>query len=341
MGASSLRKSRGFTLIEIMIALALVTGLTLMMFQAITPWMRLRQKIQTEHRLEQLRDAIEIAYRANSMGIESQAGPQLQITTGGVAQSVTPSTLLGTPPQQSCAANPTAAAALATFVADDPNRSLTDGIGQPVCVLVSPRLAQNRDGVMLYYHVAAIVALGNDGHLSAATRFDSNTGILTVDPTSDDVGIVVSGFGIQLDLYLETRKRVDRLADLYTSYFTARYLGNPARDYSVDYFLGGAAPYDADTTANRPLGTGNLWQPAGTYLAALGLGPEEQTSAYESANDIEVANQMLDPSQLVESVQVQEPASKGVALPPYTALLRASLPGPTGTYLVRVVPGNY
>jgi prepilin-type N-terminal cleavage/methylation domain-containing protein len=341
MDARRRRASSGFTLIEIMIALALVTGLTLMMFQAITPWLKLRQKIETEHRLSQLREAIGIAYRANAMGIESQAGAQLQLTTGSVAQLLTPSAFLGTAPKQSCAPNPGAAAAIATFVAEDPTRSLTDGNAQPLCVFVSPQLGQNRDGITLYYHVVALVAVGNDGHLSAGTGFDPNTGELTVDPASDDMGVVVNGFGIQLDLYLDTHQRLDRVADLYTSYFTARYLANPARDYSVDYFLGGAAPYDSDATANRPLGTGSAWQPVGAYLAPLGLGLQEQTTAYESANEIEVANQMLDLSQLVGSVQVQEPAVKGVALPPYTALLRAALPGPVGTYLVRVVPGNY
>jgi len=341
MYARSPRASHGFTLIEILIALALVTGLTLMMFQAITPWLKLRQKIETEHRLEQLREALEIAYRVNAMGIESQAGAELQITTGGAAQLFAPSALVGAAPKHSCAPNAGAAAAIATFVPEDPTRSLTDGNAQPLCVFVSPQLGQPRDGITLYYHVVALVAVGNDGHLSPNTVFDPDTGTLTVDPASDDMGVVVNGFGIQFELYEDARQRIDRVAQLYTSYFTARYLANPARDYSVDYFLGGAAPYDSDTTANRPLATGNLWQPVRTHLAPLGLGLQEQTTAYESANDVEVANQLLDPAQIVGTVQVQEPASKGMALPPYTALLRAALPGPSGTYLVRVVPGNY
>ena len=80
MHASRNLRSRagGFTLIEILVALALVTGLTLMMFQAVAPWMNLRQKTETERRLEQVQSALEMAYRVNAMQIEGQAGAVLR-----------------------------------------------------------------------------------------------------------------------------------------------------------------------------------------------------------------------------------------------------------------------
>jgi prepilin-type N-terminal cleavage/methylation domain-containing protein len=334
------RRAAGFTLIEILVALALVTGLTLLMFQTLAPWLNLRQKIDTERRLDQIKSAIVTTYRTNAMGIEARSDATLQLSVGGATQLVTPSPIIGSDPNRSCDQNPQAALALGLFLTDDPQRSLNDGSKQPLCLHISARQTQVREGVTLHYHVIAVVAQGNDGRLGSGTVFDAATGRLTVDPASDDSGILVNGFAIQHELYLETRRRIDRVASLYGSYFTARYLGNPARDYSIDYFVGAAAPYDADAGVNGPLPTGALWQPVSTHLAALGLGPEEQTSVYESANLIEVANQKLDAGQLTAGTpQVQEPATKGIALPPYTALLRTALPG--GTHLIRVVPGNY
>lgn len=333
----------GFTLVEILVALALVTGLTLMMFHAVAPWMNLRQKIETERRLEQVQNALATAYRVNAMQVEGQAGAVLRLTHAGTTRDVLPSILTGEPGGQQCEPNELVAEALAPYVTDDANRSFTDGAKMPLCLFISTRTSQVREGVVLYYHVAAIVAVGSDGVLGATTSL-SDDGVLKIDPNSDDIGVVVNGFTIQYDLYQETRRRIERVADIYGAYFTARYLGNPARDYSIDYFVASDAEtyYDVAAAGSGPQPTGSMWVPVSTALASLGLGPDEHMSAYESSNEIEVANQALDPSLVIGGVQVQEPATKaGLALPPYTALLRTRLPGPSDTYLLRVVPGNY
>lgn len=330
----------GFTLVEILIALALVTALTMMMFSAVAPWMAMRQKIETERRLEQVQNALETAYRVNAMRIEAQGGARLDLAYASQTHEVLPSVKSGPAGKQQCALNAEAAEALSPYMADDSNRNMTDGSKVPLCLFITPRQAQIREGVTIYYHVAAIVALGRDGVLGANTDL-SDEGVLRIDPSSDDMGVVVNGFPIQYELYQETRRRIERVADIYGSYFTARYLGNPARDYSIDYFVSSAsAPYYEQAGIVPP--TGSTWADVATTLRNLGLGPDEQVSAYESENALQVANQKLSTSELVGAVQVQEPDTKaGLALPPYTALLRARLPGPEGTYLLRVVPGNY
>lgn len=327
-------REEGFTLVEILVALALVTTLSLMMFQSVAPWLNLRQRIDTERRLDEVHEALETAYRANAMRIEGGA-QELRLDTG----TITPSVLTGRAGNRRCSENTSAMAALGPYLSWDPNRSLLDGSGAPMCVFISRRLTEARDGVNLTYHVVAVVALGQDGVLDDTTALDVNTGTLTVG--GDDLATVVNGFSIQYELYQETRRRVDRVADIYGSYFTARYLGNPHRDYSIDYFVAGPYPYDQDATSG-PVGTNGGWYPAGVALASLGLGPSEQHTPYESNNTIEVANQRLDAANLAPlGVQVQEPATKpgGLALPPYTALVRARIPG--GGYVLRVVPGNY
>lgn len=346
MPPARMSRSQGFTLVEILVALALVTGLTLMMFQAIAPWLNLRQKIETERRLEQVQSALELAYRVSAMGVDARTEARLDLTLGTTTISVTPSTQTGAAGSRSCNANANAANALATYVSDDTNRSFMDGSKQPMCLFITPRLSQSREGVTIFYHVAAIVGVGNDGVLGATTGLDNASGVLTIDPASDDIGVVMNGFNIQYELYQETRRRVDRAAEVYGSYFTARYLGNPSRDYSIDYFVSSnAATYYDSNAGGLALPTGSMWQPVSSHLAGLGLGPDERVSPYESSNAIEVANQQLDVAHVIGGVQVQEPATKsGLALPPYTALLRARLPGgsaATPNYLVRVVPGNY
>lgn len=331
-------RSGGFTLVEILIALALVTGLTLMMFQSIAPWLNLRQRIDTERRLEQVQSALETAYRMNAMDIETLSDDRLRLTYAGQVITVQPSTQSG----RRCDENSEAAQALAPYLSDDATRNFTDGAKLPLCLFITPRIqAPAREGVVLYYHVAAIVAVGNDGVLGANTRLSAN-GILTIDPDSDDIGVVVNGLNIQQELYQETRRRIERVAGILESYFTARFLGNPARDYSIDYFVASNEKlyYDADAEGSGPKPTRGNWLPVSDALEHLGLGPNEQVSVFESNNAIEFANQRLNGGS--EPVQVQEPAAKGgLALPPYTALLRARLPGPTDNYLMRVVPGNY
>jgi hypothetical protein len=178
---------------------------------------------------------------------------------------------------------------------------------------------------------------------------------------------LINGYQIQYQLYLDTKTRMDRLADLYSSYFTARFQGYPARDYSLDYFAGcgNYTPPQSNPTLPclfDPVAGGSAllsnytWADvggtAGALEAALGLGPEEEFSAWYDNNNapltsIQVANQQLSGSDIIYNVQPQEPAIKaanGANLPPYTALLRVPLPVPSDKgplYLLKVVTGTY
>jgi hypothetical protein len=221
------------------------------------------------------------------------------------------------------------------------------------------------EGTLLYYRVIALVSSGQDGRLDSGTAFDPTSGTLTLG--GDDVGVLVSGFPIEYALYKETTARLDRLADMYSSFFTSRFQGNYARDYSIDYFVGCltanlvtlngvttcSQPYDYDAVAILPTGTAGSWETVTTALAqALGLGPEEETSAWDlpaagsaTANSFMVANQALtNASDQIFNVQVQDPSVKSVNLPPYTALLRAQIPTPSDlapSYVLKVVSGTY
>lgn len=343
-------KTGGFTLVEILIALALVTTLTLMTFQAIAPWMRMRQEIETERKLEQLQEAMTTLYREHAMQIESQSGARLDVTVGSGPYSLEPSTITGSGANRRCEEHPTAGEVLHVYTMEDSSRTFRDGSNLPLCLFITSQQQVEREGVTLYFHSVAIVALGRDGVLGEETEL-TPAGVLKIDAESDDMGVLVNGFTIQYNLYQETRARVERVAGLYGTYFTARYLGNPSRDYSIDYFVAGSANLNYDEGPGAlPQPTAGGWLPVSVALNGMGLGPMEAVTPYEGVGNIEVANQALDSGEIVNGVQVQEPQTPGraLALPPYTALIRARLPGPaTGpsgqseNYLLRVVPGNY
>jgi prepilin-type N-terminal cleavage/methylation domain-containing protein len=330
--------NRGFTLLEVLITLSLVTVLSLILVSSVSPWISFKQRIDTDRRLQEMKDALEFVYRSNAMAAGDEAGRNIALGGGTLLANTVPNAA------GACEEIPDdARGALASFLAEGPDQGTRDGFGAPFCYFVSNRLNANREGISLFYHTVAIVSTGNGGVVDAGTAFDPDTGILTLDPDGDDMAAVMSGLPIQYELYKDTKRRVDRAAEIYSTYFTTRFLSNAARDYTIDYFVQGALPnYDPGGTA---VSTGGDWLAAGVALGALGLGPEEQTSAFEANSDIEVANVELDAGNIIAGVQVQDPLSKTTAglpvAPPYTAIFRARLPGPADNYLLKVVPGNY
>ena len=361
----------GFTLIEILIALAIGTALTLSMFAAITPWINYKHKIDTEHRMAELKDAVTTAYRNYAMQVDTQVSTAAVFAVGPDASSPITSTaplINGT--QTACGPNVQAAVSLLPYLSNMSLNGIQDGYAQNICIYISMPLAPvNVEGTSIYYRVIALVSSGQDGRLDTGTGFNPSTGALTLG--GDDTGILVSGFPIEYALYKESKARLDRLADMYSSFFTSRFQGNSARDYSLDYFVGCATggsqtgtqvtlngvttcsqPYDYDSVATLPTGTGGSWETVTAALApALGLGPEEETSAWDlpasgpaTANSFMVANQALGAADQTFGVQVQDPSVKSVNLPPYTALLRVQIPTPSDfpqSYVLKVVSGTY
>ena len=357
-------RAAGFTLIEILIALALVTTMTIALYSALAPWIAAKQKQDTEHRLALVTDAVQAAYRDYAMQVDSLGSTVAELAIDhSNAITLASSTITatgGANGQSFCAENANAATLLAPYLADSPVRGLRDGQQHNFCFFVSVPQSKTVEGVKLWYRVVAVVSTGSDGKFDSdpLTIFDPQTGTLTLAANGDDIGTVVSGYPIQYALYQETKARMNRVADLYAAYFTARFQGNPARDYSIDYFSTCAAPvsgscasvfYDtagSGETLAQP--TGGAWLDVKTALApALGIGPQEWVSAWDNTtlNTIQVANQQLTDTSDGSGISVQVlDSSKSVNLPPYTALLRTQLPSPSdqsAVYSIKVVPGTY
>lgn len=317
------RTERGFTLFEILIALALLTGISLFLLNALTPWMSFKQKLDNDRKLMEMKTLFTTVYDRNAWTAETRSDNVFAFNGG----TLTNSTLTAT---GTCQSQMPTLQALSEYFTDGLPQGELDGYANPFCILVSPQLARNTQGVTLYYHNIAIVSSGRD------TRLESTmdaTGALRLN--GDDTGVLINGYNIHQQKYKETAARMARVASLYEAYFTTRFLSNPARDISVDYFATGN-PSGAWDTGGSIGGTGeNGFLSVRTQLQPLGVGPEEATTAYEMNNDITVGNY----NGCRGGVCVR--SSGGGQQAPFTAVLHGNLPGPAGNSIVRVVTGNY
>lgn len=321
------RLQRGLSLVEVLITLALVTLLVAMVSDMLQPWIQFKQTLETERKLLELQSSFRAAYEANAYRIDSLDASELVM---GPSASVATSGLSAT---RECLANTSSFRAVAPHLVTGAEFAQQDGYGNFFCLIVSPRLAKTIDGVNLYYHTLAIVSPGRNMTLDPGTGMQPD-GSLGLD--GDDRGALVDGYAIQQAKYKLTLARIDRVIQLYETYFTSRFLANPARDITVDYF---ASTWD--TTGTVP-GTGeNNIAPSRTVLASLGIADLDGRSAYETvgtsagvdSNDIFVANERY----CFGTTCVRSPAA-GVS-PPYTALVGAMLPGDVP--LVKSAAGNY
>lgn len=323
------RKAGGFTLIELLISLAILTAISLSLLSFLAPWMAFKQKLDTDRKLMEMKALFSTVYERNAWAVETTAGATFTYAGG----SLTNSTLTAA---RSCNSQAAALVPLASYFSDGLPQGEQDGYGNPFCFLVSPQLSVQKNGVNVYYHNIAIVSSGRNTQLEPTTTM-SAAGALNL--AGDDTGILINGFTVQEKKFAETERRLSRIASLYESYFTARFMLNPSRDALIDYFGNGGTSFDASGTVPT---TGGVFSPVNAVLGTLGLGPEESVSAYESNNAITVGNFNECTTHAAGTTCVRSPAtpSSGGA-PPYTAILRAPLPGPGTNYLVKVATGNY
>lgn len=327
---------RGFTLVEVLIALALVTLISLVVLSALGPWLRLKQSVDNERKLQAMHQAMSSYYRAHAFALEEESGAKL----GPFENAV--------PAAGQCSNQREAFAGLQEFFPEGADESARDGYRNPFCLFVSKQLEREVDGHRIYYHVLALVSPGPDGVLDAGTQFDPDTGALTLGETdaapSDDRAILVNGYDIQLALYRETMSRMTRIVDAYETYFTARYLADPERDITRYYFATNPANAAYDHEAVNPdtgkavtvPATDGGWRQAEEALSVLGLPPHILRSAWERDNDIEVGTL----TESAEGIRVKSPYTSGTGVLPYTALVRAALPG-ANNWAVQVAVGHY
>lgn len=319
-----MKNQRGFTLLEVIVAMVLVGALYAIAAESFGPALAFRAEIETKEKQKDLRQAIHSAYKMNAVNVDAVATATL--TFGGSVGTI--SQALPDPTTKRCTSTATTFTPVARFSTMSPGEAFRDGYGQPLCVYITPRASLAISGSTVFYHSAAVVSAGRNGVIDVGTDLDAATGNLTL--AGDDIGVLLDGRNFAQDRYDITLASVRRAADAYQSYFSVRYQSDPARSISVDYFSCG------DDTTCPPATVNPLWD-AGNGMpstcagaipmfaltgisphAVLGLSQSDVTDGY--GNIITLDNC---------GATVRSPGNATAALraPPYTAVISTTLPG--------------
>lgn len=301
-----------------MVALAIITLISLVVMGALSPWVNFKQKLDTERRLQDVRQGMLALYEQNGMTIEEQpAGQFLNFRTSAANAG-------------QCPSQEAAFATVTDSFSESSGAISRDGYNNPWCLIISAPISERRDGVDLWFRNMFIISPGVDGLLDAATAVGPDGNLKL---GGDDMGVTVSGRDVQWKKAQETFRRLSKVAQMYETYFTTRYLANVGRDISIYYF---SNQYD---TGGAVASTSGNWRPVSTALSAIGVSGSDTVTPWESNNAIEVGNA----TESLNGSSVRSPATTGVGTLPYTSLLRARLPAPTGqtSFAVKVVVGNY
>ena len=366
-------RAPGFTLIEILVALAVLVILGAVLYPALVGEIHFSDRATTRARLAVLRRAVNEVYMRHAMAIDTLA-PRANTVALNTASAYTLTT--GTAFQPG---NPYAfqnGFQMIAQYADTPARALvTDGFGRPWAVFVSDPLTTVKDGVTLTYHTIAFVSNdggpenGNGQVLNAGTTFNPTTGVLTLG--GHNVGVVINGAVVERRLLRRTLQTMRLIAGEYATYFTTQYESDTNRDITIDYFAS-APPGSSDPTvwnSASPIGnsangngpgfafpgplpagatsTGTLTGPSVcdmqpvtdiNFAQTLGLSGPDQTSAW--GYELGVGNGPNSGSTSCYGDD-RDPQSANGALTstPYTALIGAWVPG--GSLVTVPVVGSY
>jgi prepilin-type N-terminal cleavage/methylation domain-containing protein len=331
-----MRGQRGFTLVEILVALVLIGGLYAIVSDSFGPALAFRAEIETKEKQKDLRSAIFAAYKINALTVDAEVAAKLDFGTAtGVMEPVLPDATT-----KRCGSTATTFLPVARFSGSSAGVIYRDGYGHPMCVFITPRLSLTISGSMIYYHSVAVVSPGRNGVIDTGTALDSATGNLTL--AGDDMGVLLDGRAMAQDRYQVTIESIRRAADAYQAYFSVRYQTDPTRSISVNYFACGDDTTCPPATPNVQWDAGNgmpttcagpiaMFQTMGiSPHAVLGLSESDVTDGY--GNVITMDNC---------GAGVRNPSNPNVAMqtPPYTAVISTTLPG--GDTLSQTAVGQF
>jgi prepilin-type N-terminal cleavage/methylation domain-containing protein len=318
------RTQKGFSLPEIMVAIALMAVLVLPLAQMLSPALDLRAKVETDARLELLKTAAQGAYKSELASIDAQSSAVVTLTDGTLSP-------VAANAAGACASTSTTFAPLRRYLQMSSTDAYRDGWGQGLCVLITTRQTATQSGVSYQYHNFALVSPGRDGAIDVATTLTGTSFALG----GDDKGVFIDGRSLiaaQVDL---TLAQVKRAADAVQAYFLARYLSNSDRDTAMDYFAktarSGAASGEFDGSGAVP-STGGAAVP----MTSIGIGDALGLSVLDLTDPWGGVLQLDNSSDAVRS-----PDNSTVTMrsPPFTARVSTTLPG--GAAIVRTAVGTY
>lgn len=316
---------RGFTLIEMMVAMSLAAVLLVIISDSVAPGLNFFGRVETDSRLKDLRAALIAAYSENAPAIDAVSTATFTLPTGAISP-------LSPNANMQCVGDGSTFAAIGKYLNTSATDIYHDGFGRSFCIYLTARQSLTINGVTFNYHSIAVVSPGVDGGIDATTAL-SATGVLTLG--GDDKGILVDGRNLMQEKVNQSMAVINRAADAYQTYFNTRYLANATRDISVDYFAKTAkdgsvsSSFDANGVVPTSAGVGANMVTLGAHTA-LGLTAADVTDAY---------GQILLLDNSSDAVRNPENSNAALQLPGYTARISTTLPG--GLTLARTVVGTY
>lgn len=321
------KRQRGFTLIEALIAISIITLMSMLLLGAAGPWISLKQSMDTSRKLADLRQGFYSYYSDNAFQIESSPSGQF----GGLTTS-TVETVDG---MRLCKSQGAALQANANRFAEGYPGVELDGYKNPFCFFVSDIYSEVINGVELPFRNIAVVSTGADGTLHPDTKLNGLNLVLG----GDDQGVSIVGRDIQRKKLEETQKRMAKIAMMYETYFTTRFLSYADRDITRYYF---SKEFDASGFVNS---TGGNWVAVDPGLSGLGITGSQGYTAWETvggvSNQIQMNNSKVNDG---STIQPRTPHTTGVGSLPYTVVLRARVPSTsltTPNYVTHVAVGGY
>lgn len=314
----------GFSLPEMMVAVALMALLVLPLYQMLSPALNLRAKVETDTRLELLKTAALGAYKSELASIDNAASAVMTLASGTLSPVAANAT-------GACPSSAATFAALARYLQMSSTDAYRDGWGQGLCVLMTTRQSGTHSGVTFWYHNYAFVSPGRDGAIDAGTSLSATTFTLG----GDDKGVFIDGRSFVAGQVEATLSQVKRASDAVQAYFNGRYLSNSDRDTAINYFArtnkSGAATGEFD-------GNGALVNTGGATMlmntngidGVLGLTTLDLTDPWGGILQLDNSS---------DSVRSPDNTSGTMRSPPFTARVSATLPG--GSSIVRTAVGTY
>lgn len=251
----------GFTLIEILIAMALITFLTLFALDSLTPWLAFKQRLETDKKLRELQDVFQTIYKDNAFVIDSNQDltGKLTIVLPGdnrTTDFIGNMSIAGD--RLYCQATNQAGIDISVnefdklhpYFLEGVEDKFTDGFKNVLCVGVTPRLpaagntGNTFNGLTIYYHNIILVSLGKAGAEALGAgglvpaQYDSTSGSIIPNEGSGLIVKVISGYSVERSLFEKTASNLTKVGDAYEAYFKERFLANIRRDSTVDYFAG-------------------------------------------------------------------------------------------------------
>ena len=306
----SIVRQRGFTLLEIATAVTLLGILGFSLIGTFTPLLQAKTELATRERLNKIALALGAAYRVNARTVDAVATREFRLS---------PTLVIGNNTTAANATTQATLATIATFGQVSPSDLERDEyVGLHTYLISNPLSYAMPGGYNIVYRKIAIVSPGYNGTIDAGTTMDAATGNLTL--AGDDLGVVVDGFQIQKDLTDRTVAAVNKMVNAYQNYFTNRYLANPTRDVSVDYFASAGTPLLRWDTAGVAGNSGAVFADVSTlnFGPALGLAASDMLDSYGTAIQVDNSSNIVrNPNNFAAAMQI----------PPYSALIRAQLMG--------------